>query len=65
MTAALEALAQVEAENYELITLYPGQNSGRELVEMFTAEIQIHYPDAELDVFAGEQAHVYFIISLE
>ncbi|HRV91273.1 MAG TPA: DAK2 domain-containing protein [Anaerolineae bacterium] len=65
VTAALEALAQVEAENYELITLYPGQNSGRDLVEMLTAEIQIHYPDAELDVFAGEQAHVYFIISLE
>ncbi|MCB9098728.1 MAG: DAK2 domain-containing protein [Anaerolineales bacterium] len=65
VTAALEALAQVKAENYELITLYPGQNSGPDQVETLTAEIQVHYPDAELEIYAGEQAHAYFIISLE
>lgn len=61
----LDALRRVEAEQYELITIYLGQNSLQEQTQILKDEIQTRYPEAEVELYVGEQVRYQYIISLE
>jgi dihydroxyacetone kinase-like predicted kinase len=54
-----------EAEDYELITLFYGQDTSKPEVNHIVDEIRKKYPDHEIEVQEGGQPHYQFIISIE
>lgn len=61
----LRLLELANADEYELITLFSGNNIAAAEVEKIVALIGERYPDQELEVRDGGQAHYQFIISIE
>ncbi|MFZ6029142.1 MAG: DAK2 domain-containing protein [Chloroflexota bacterium] len=61
----LQALELAGAAGYELITLFSGNNITPDEVTQIVERIQAQYPDQELEVQDGGQAHYQFIISIE
>ncbi len=64
-SACLELLKGIEAENYELITLFYGENIEKEEVNAISETIQKTYPDQEIEIQPGGQPHYQFILSIE
>jgi DAK2 domain fusion protein YloV len=60
-----EVLGQTGSEEYEVATIYFGQNSGPEEAEHLAEQILASYPDLEIEVHEGGQAYYRYIISLE
>lgn len=60
-----EVLAQTVTEEYEVATIYFGQDSGPEEAEHLAEQILASYPDLEIEVHEGGQAYYRYIISLE
>jgi DAK2 domain fusion protein YloV len=61
----LDVLAQVSAENYEIATIYFGQDAAQNEANDLAAQIVARYPDLEIEVLEGGQAHYRYILSLE
>jgi uncharacterized protein len=62
---ALDALGEVQAEDYEIITIYYGEMVTHDQAEQLSAEISERYPEQETEVIDGGQPHYYFIMSVE
>lgn len=58
-------LKKIDMEEYELITLFTGNNVGTAAVEEVTAKIQETYPDHEVELQNGGQPHYQFIFAIE
>ncbi len=58
-------LEAAKAEEYELITLFYGENITQEEAEVMSQTIQEKYPDQVVELQYGGQPHYQFIISLE
>ncbi|MCB0210134.1 MAG: DAK2 domain-containing protein [Anaerolineae bacterium] len=65
IATTLTALEHVEAEQYELITLYPGQHSRPAQTQVLKNEIVRRYPEADVELYPGEHDRYHYIISLE
>jgi dihydroxyacetone kinase-like predicted kinase len=59
------ALAQIGAENYEIVTLYYGDTVSNDQAQELAEEISVLYPDLEVEVVDGGQPHYYYILSAE
>lgn len=64
-SACLTLLDEADAAEYELITLFYGQNISRTQVNKITDAIRSAYPDQTVEVQEGGQPHYQFIISIE
>ena len=62
VTAALSGLGVGE---YELVTIYRGQEVSEEDAEALSAMIKRGYPDLEVELQAGGQEHYPYILSVE
>ncbi len=63
---ALQALASIlEADHFDVITIYFGQPIGEERAQQLGDQIQNRYPDLEVEVVEGGQPHYHYIISVE
>jgi len=63
--ACLSLLKKIEMDNYELITMFYGNNIKKDQVEKIAAKIEETYPDHEIEVQEGGQPHYQFIFSIE
>jgi DAK2 domain fusion protein YloV len=61
----LDVLAQVSAENYEIVTIYFGQDAARDEADVLADQIVARYSNLEVEVLEGGQAHYRYILSLE
>ena len=60
-----QAFVQAEAENYEIATIYYGENVMLEDTQCLLKDLQSQYPDLEFELVDGGQPHYLYIISLE
>ena len=61
----LEVLRQASAEDYEVTTIYFGQDATQEEADALAEQIAQAYPNLETEVHEGGQAHYRYILSLE
>ena len=61
----LDVLSQVSMEDYEVATIYFGQDATQEEADALAHQIVEKYPDLEIEVHEGGQAHYRHILSLE
>lgn len=60
-----EVLRQMKAEEYEIITIYCGENVTQEEAEALAAWLSQNYPAQEIELVNGGQPHYLYIISAE
>ena len=60
-----QALAEIDAQDYEIITIYYGETVTAEQTEAMSDEISDLYPDQEIEVIDGGQPHYHYIVSVE
>ncbi len=61
----LDVLSQVFTDDYEVATIYYGQEATHEEANALAEQISERYPDLEIEVHEGGQAHYRHILSLE
>jgi DAK2 domain fusion protein YloV len=61
----LEVLHQASAADYEVATIYFGQDATQEEADTLRDQILTKYPHLEIEVHAGDQPHYRHILSLE
>lgn len=62
---AFDLLAQMDASQAEIITVYYGDQIDADAAEALGAQIAATYPDQEVEVISGGQPHYHFILSTE
>jgi DAK2 domain fusion protein YloV len=60
-----DTLKRMHIENYEIITLYYGENVTAEQAEQMAKDIKTHYSQLEIEVVDGSQPHYAYILSAE
>ncbi|MFB0535183.1 MAG: DAK2 domain-containing protein [Anaerolineae bacterium] len=60
-----DVLRQMKAEEYEIITIYYGENVTQGEAEALAARISQDYPEQEIELVNGGQPHYPYIISAE
>ena len=61
----LQALAEVDAATYEIITVYYGESVTVDEAEELAARIQEVYSEQEIELVDGGQPHYHYILSAE
>lgn len=61
----LDVLSQASIEDYEIATIYFGQDATQEEADALAEQIIEAYPNLEVEVHEGGQAHYRHILSLE
>ena len=64
-TVVQEALTGIGAADYELVTIYRGQDATEADAETLTEAIRGSFPGLEIEVQSGGQEHYPFILSVE
>jgi DAK2 domain fusion protein YloV len=62
---AMEMLRQMEASEYEVISVYFGEDVTREGAEILAERIRADYPEQEVEVIEGGQPYYHYILSAE
>jgi dihydroxyacetone kinase-like predicted kinase len=60
-----ESLEQIEAEEYEIVTIYYGESVTADIAQQLAGELEAKYPEQEIEVVDGGQPHYYYIVSAE
>jgi DAK2 domain fusion protein YloV len=60
-----QALQEIGAQDYEIITIYYGETVTDVQAEALSGEILNLYPDQEIEVIDGGQPHYHYILSVE
>ncbi len=60
-----QALVAMDAQDYEIITIYFGETVTEEQARAMADEISDLYPDQEIEVIDGGQPHYHYILSVE
>ncbi len=63
--AVMNFMKSIDTEEYELITLFYGENIDKAIAEKIAEDLQNQYEDFEVDLQYGGQPHYQFIISVE
>ncbi|MFN2146011.1 MAG: hypothetical protein ACK2T7_11720, partial [Anaerolineales bacterium] len=63
--ACLGLLRKIDMDDYELITMFYGDNIKPDQVEHIAGIIEETYPDHEVEIQSGGQPHYQFIFSIE
>jgi len=61
----LQALAEVDAASYEIITVYYGESVTADEAETLAARIQEVFAEQEIEIVDGGQPHYHYILSAE
>jgi len=61
----LDVLSRTSVDDYEVAAIYYGQGVALEEADTLAGEIVKRYPNLEIEVHEGGQAHYRFILSLE
>ncbi len=61
----MDVLGKANAGDYEVVTIYYGEDVSESQAEALAEVIRQAYPDLEVDAYDGGQAHYHFILSLE
>lgn len=61
----MEALAIMNIEDYEIITIYYGDSIATDEAQQLADNIINQYPDQEVEVVDGGQPHYHYIVSAE
>jgi hypothetical protein len=61
----LDALEQIGAEGYEIVTIYYGESVTADEAQQLADELKRRYPEQEVEVVDGGQPHYYYILSAE
>lgn len=61
----LASLDRLELENYELVSVYVGQDRSRQQTDKIVDKIGELYPNLDIEIYDGGQPHSYYIISVE
>ena len=61
----LALLNKTDAANHELITLYYGNGLTAADAEQVAEQVRAAYPNQQVDVYAGDQPHYWFVIGIE
>jgi dihydroxyacetone kinase-like predicted kinase len=64
-TVVFDILSQINLTDYEIATIYYGQDSSWQQADALVGKVKEHYPDLDLEIHNGGQPHYYYIISLE
>lgn len=64
-TVVQQALAGLDPDRYELVTIYRGDDVSEDDASSLSAAIHTSYPSLEVDLQAGGQHHYPFILSVE
>lgn len=62
---ALGLLEKVDMDKYELITLFHGQDVTPQQAQEIAKKVETAYPDHEIEIQDGGQAHYQFIFAIE
>lgn len=62
---ARDVLRDVCSDDYEIITLYYGEEVSEEEAEALAGLLQEDWPEQEIEVIPGGQPHYYYILSVE
>jgi len=65
LSVVQELLARIDAADYEIMTIYYGEDIPPDQANELAETIVERYPDLETEVLDGGQAHYHFIISIE
>jgi hypothetical protein len=65
LEGCLAFLEHADADEFELITMFYGEDVTREEADEVAGKIQERYPDLEIEVQDGGQSHYQFIFSIE
>jgi hypothetical protein len=61
----MEMLEQMDADQYEIITIFYGEDIAREQAETLGERVQAAYPAQEVEVVSGGQPYYHYILSAE
>jgi DAK2 domain fusion protein YloV len=61
----LQALEEIDAQEYEIVTIYYGETVTHEQAEALAGRIADLYPEQEIEVIDGGQPHYHYILSVE
>jgi dihydroxyacetone kinase-like predicted kinase len=61
----IDVLEEIEAGDYEILTLYYGQESSTVEAETLMDSLKRVYPELEFEIHPGGQPYYQYIISLE
>lgn len=61
----LEMLERMEAHQYEIITIFYGEDVSPQEAEAVAEQVRAAYPDQEVEVVAGGQPYYHYILSAE
>jgi len=61
----LQALAEIRATCYEIITVYYGESVTEDEAEELAGRIHEHHPEQEIEIVDGGQPHYHYILSAE
>jgi DAK2 domain fusion protein YloV len=62
---AMEALEELHAEDYEIVTVYYGESVTADDAQQLADVITTQFPELEVEVVDGGQPHYHFILSAE
>jgi hypothetical protein len=62
---AKHALEQLNAQQYEIITVYYGESVTADEAQQLAEQIEVEYPEQEVEVVDGGQPHYFYILSAE
>jgi dihydroxyacetone kinase-like predicted kinase len=62
---AKHALEQINAQEYEIITIYYGESVTVDEAQQLAGQIESEYPEQEVEVVDGGQPHYFYILSAE
>src|SRR6056297_1120989 len=63
--AVYKGMEQIDLEDYEIMTIFYGEDVQEEIVQRMSERLQEKYQDLEISSYNGGQAHYPFYISLE
>jgi len=64
-TVMRQVLDRIGPDDYEILTMYYGEDVSAEEAEALAETIRESHPDLEVEVLDGGQAHYYYILSVE
>ena len=64
-STSIDLLKSIKAEDFELITLFYGENIEKSGVDEVSASIQEAFPNQEIEIQPGGQPHYQFIMAIE
>jgi hypothetical protein len=61
----MDVLAEMQVDNYEIITLYYGESITADDAQKLASQIEEKFPEQEVEVVDGGQPHYHYILSAE